>query len=78
VRDDKERADASMRDIHEHSAGGTCRRAASTSLRDIANAEKIYDSYVGRLLRLTLLAPDICRGAGVQLDVMMRFRVRNS
>ena len=48
------------------------------TIRDIANAEKTNDSYVGRVLRLTLLAPDICRGAGLQLDVMMRFRVRNS
>jgi hypothetical protein len=29
------------------------------TIREIANAEKINESYVGRLLRLTLLAPDI-------------------
>jgi hypothetical protein len=30
-----------------------------TTIREIANAEKINESYVGRVLRLTLLAPEI-------------------
>ena len=29
------------------------------TIREIAAAEKINESYVGRVLRLTLLAPDI-------------------
>ncbi|MCX7313482.1 MAG: hypothetical protein WCG92_09850 [Hyphomicrobiales bacterium] len=29
------------------------------TIREIANAEKINETYVGRVLRLTLLAPDI-------------------
>ena len=29
------------------------------TIREIADAEKINESYVGRVLRLTLLAPDI-------------------
>lgn len=29
------------------------------TIREIANAEKINESYVGRVLRLTLLAPDV-------------------
>jgi hypothetical protein len=29
------------------------------TIREIASAEKVNESYVGRLLRLTLLAPDI-------------------
>ena len=29
------------------------------TIREIANSEKINESYVGRVLRLTLLAPDI-------------------
>jgi hypothetical protein len=29
------------------------------SIREIANAEKINETYVGRVLRLTLLAPEI-------------------
>jgi hypothetical protein len=29
------------------------------TIAEIANAEKINESYVGRVLRLTLLAPDI-------------------
>ena len=32
---------------------------AHASVSEIATAEKINDSYVGRLLRLTLLAPEI-------------------
>jgi DNA-binding IscR family transcriptional regulator len=31
----------------------------SATIEEIAAAEKINDSYVGRVLRLTLLAPDI-------------------
>ena len=30
------------------------------TIAEIAAAEKINESYVGRILRLTLLAPDIC------------------
>lgn len=30
-----------------------------TTIRDIARAEKISPSYISRILRLTLLAPDI-------------------
>jgi hypothetical protein len=33
-----------------------------TSLRDLAAAEKINESYLARVLRLTLLAPDIVEG----------------
>src|SRR4051812_26523298 len=32
------------------------------TIREIADAEKINESYVGRLLRMTLLAPDIVKG----------------
>lgn len=49
------------------------------TVREIATAEKINESYVGRVLRLTLLAPDvveaILRGrqpAGLQLESLMR------
>lgn len=49
------------------------------TIREIADAEKINESYVGRVLRLTLLAPDIVEGilggrqpAGLQLDGLMR------
>lgn len=45
------------------------------TIREIAHAEKINESYVGRMLRLTLLAPDLVEAilngqqpAGVQLD----------
>ena len=42
------------------SAGGKCWRTAThATIAEIASAEKINDSYVGRVLRLTLLAPDI-------------------
>jgi hypothetical protein len=42
------------------SAGTECWRTASTQpFTEIAAAEKINESYVDRLLRLTLLAPDI-------------------
>src|SRR6478609_5239381 len=34
-------------------------RGTHATIREIANAEKINETYVGRVLRLTLLAPDI-------------------
>ncbi len=50
-----------------------------STIREIAAAEKINESYVGRVLRLTLLAPDIVEGilggrqpAGLQLDALLR------
>ena len=51
------------------------------TIREIATAEKINESYVGRVLRLTLLAPDIVEAilgggqpAGLQLeDLLKRF-----
>lgn len=50
-----------------------------TTIREIAAAEKINETYVGRVLRLTLLAPDIVEAiingrqpAGLQLDGLMR------
>jgi hypothetical protein len=54
-----------------------------SSIREIAEAEKINESYAGRVLRLTLLAPDIVEAvlngrqtAGLQLDgLMKRFSV---
>ena len=46
---------------------------------EIADAEKIHESYVGRVLRLTLLAPDVVdailggrQPAGLQLDSLMK------
>ena len=49
------------------------------TIREIANAEKINETYVGRVLRLTLLAPDIVEAiisgqqpAGLQLDGLMK------
>ena len=62
------------------SAGATCWRAASTRpFAEIAAAEKINESYVGRVLRLTLLAPDIVEAildgrqpAGLQLEKLLR------
>lgn len=49
------------------------------AIREIANAEKINESYVGRVPRLTLWAPDIVEAvlagrqlAGRQLDGSMR------
>jgi hypothetical protein len=52
---------------------------AVSTVRDIAAAEKINESYVSRVLRLTLLAPDIVEtildgreAAGVTLPVLMR------
>jgi hypothetical protein len=48
------------------------------TIREIAAAERINESYVGRVLRLTLLAPDIVdailngrQAAGLQLDGLM-------
>lgn len=54
------------------------------TIREIAEAEKINETYVGRVLRLTLLAPDIVEAimagrqpAGLQLDgLVRRFPVR--
>jgi hypothetical protein len=53
------------------------------TIREIASAEKINDSYVSRVLRLTLLAPEIVESilngrlpSGAQLDdLMTRFSV---
>jgi hypothetical protein len=49
------------------------------TIAEIAATEKINGSYVGRVLRLTLLAPDIVEAilngrepAGLQLDVLMK------
>jgi hypothetical protein len=49
------------------------------TIREIAAAEKINATYVGRVLRLTLLAPDIVEAilsgrqpAGLQLDGLLR------
>lgn len=49
------------------------------TIREITQAEKINETYVSRVLRLTLLAPDIVEGilrgrqaAGLQLDKLMR------
>jgi hypothetical protein len=49
------------------------------TIPEIAAAEKINESYVGRVLRLTLLAPDIVEAilngrqpAGLQLDRLLR------
>lgn len=50
-----------------------------STIREIAAAEKINESYVGRILRLTLLAPEIVetilngrQPSGLQLDALMR------
>ncbi len=50
-----------------------------TSMRDLAKAEKINDSYLARVLRLTLLAPDIVEAildgrqpAKLQVDVLLK------
>jgi hypothetical protein len=53
------------------------------TIREIARAEKINEAYVGRVLRLTLLAPDIvekilngCQAPDLQLEALMaRFPV---
>jgi hypothetical protein len=49
------------------------------TIREIAAAEKINETYVGRVLRLTLLAPDIVeavlngqQSASVRLDALMQ------
>ena len=49
------------------------------TIREIANAEMINETYVGRVLRLTLLVPEIVESivngrqpAGLQLDGLMR------
>jgi hypothetical protein len=54
------------------------------TIAEIAAAEKINESYVGRVLQLTLLAPDIVEAilggrqpAGLQLELLLRrFPVR--
>jgi hypothetical protein len=50
-----------------------------STIREIAEAEKINDSYVSRVLRLTLLAPEVVESilngrlpSGVQLDDLMK------
>ena len=50
-----------------------------STIREIAAAEKINETYVGRVLRLTLLAPDIVEAIlhgrqpeGMQLEVLLR------
>lgn len=50
-----------------------------STIREIAAAEKINESYIGRVLRLTLLSPDIIEAIltgrqlpGLQLDCMLR------
>jgi hypothetical protein len=52
---------------------------ARATIREIATAEKINETYIGRVLRLTLLAPDIVEAilngrqpTGLQLDALMR------
>jgi hypothetical protein len=52
--------------------------SAFASLRSFAEAEKINPSYIARVLRLTLLAPDIVEAilygqqpAGLQLDDLL-------
>ena len=49
------------------------------TIREIANAEKINESYVGRVLRMTLLAPEIVeailggrQSTHLQLDTLMK------
>jgi hypothetical protein len=49
------------------------------TIAEIAAAEKIHESYVGRVLRLTLLAPDIVEAIlggrqpmGLQLEALLR------
>ena len=49
------------------------------TIREIAAAEKINETYIGRVLRLTLLAPEIVEAilsalqpTGLQLDGLMR------
>lgn len=49
------------------------------TIAEIAAAEKINETYVGRVLRLTLLAPDIVEAilsgrqpAGLQLEALLR------
>jgi hypothetical protein len=50
-----------------------------STIREISAAEHINESYVGRVLRLTLLAPEIVenildgrQGSGVQLENLMK------
>lgn len=58
-------------------------RGEYATIREVAVAERINESYVGRVFRLTLLAPDLVEAvlngrqpAGLQLDhLMKRFSV---
>jgi protein-arginine kinase activator protein McsA len=61
------------------SGGAKCWRGTHATIADIAAAEKINESHVGRVLQLTLLAPDIVEAirngrqpAQVTLAVLMR------
>ena len=52
---------------------------AYATIREVANAEKINETYVGRVLRLTLLAPDLVEAIlngqqprELQLDRLLR------
>ena len=66
--------------LHERSAGGRdAGRRHYATIREIAAVEKINESYVGRVLRLTLLSPPIIEAilsgrqpAGLQLDGLTR------
>lgn len=49
------------------------------TIREIANAEKINESYVGRVLRITLLAPEVVeailggrQSTHLQLETLMK------
>lgn len=49
------------------------------TIREVAEAEQINESYVGRVLRLTLLAPEVVeaivngrQAVGLRLDLLMR------
>jgi hypothetical protein len=57
----------------------TLENGTYATITEIAAAEKINESYVGRVLRLTLLAPDIIEAilggrqpASIQLDKLLR------
>ena len=50
---------AMVKAIPGRSGGGRCWREGNRRRCEIANSEKINETYVGRVLRLTLLAPDI-------------------
>ena len=67
----------------EQRIGAADHERGYATIREIAVAEKINESYVGRILRLTLLAPNIVEAimvgrhrAGLQLDDLLhRFPV---